>query len=302
MAKVDYSTRDQDVKIVLYILIKKRKEIDLHTFDSYWKNVHGPVSARLPGQYQYWQYHVTHNRDGIWPSIDGIEYETPEEDQFDGIAELTFLSEDDCQTWINAAAILDSDQQNFVSKAVIYVTNNGNSKTYVDTIQNGAPIGNLDVRKFHVMVRKTDTITVNDFRKYMVDRFAQFFVKSDLVLKFKLHLLEAHDNSLPPAPGVSHYEPLEKQYQAAFEIAFKNWIDMEKFFDSQAYAAVVKDQKKYIKHFATFPERGTYTFVYNSELTLAGQRTSTVAELITSLGATNQTQDKILNLMFDNVA
>ncbi|KOP26889.1 hypothetical protein AMR41_07890 [Hapalosiphon sp. MRB220] len=102
MTKVDYSTRDQDVDTVLYIPIKKRKEIDLDTFYSYWKNIHGPVSARLPGQFQYWQYHFTHNN-AIWPSIDGIEYEVPEEDQFDGVAELTFLSTKDCQMWIKAA-------------------------------------------------------------------------------------------------------------------------------------------------------------------------------------------------------
>lgn len=302
MTKVDYSTRDQNVKIVLYVLIKKKKEIDLDTFYSYWKNIHGPVSARLPGQFQYWQYHLPYSRNNIWPNVDGIEYEIPEEDEFDGIAELTFLSEDHCQTWINSANILDSDQQNFVSKAVIYLTNNGNSKTYIDTIENGTPIGNLDVIKFHVMLRKADAITVNDFRNYMVDKFTKSFIQSDLVLKFKLHLLEEHDNSLPPAPGVSHYEPLEKQYQAAFEIAFKSWIDMENFFDSQAYTAVVQDQKNYIKQFTTFREQGTYTFVYNGKLTLAGQRTSTVAELIANLGATNQTEDNILNLMLGNVA
>ncbi|QSJ20511.1 EthD domain-containing protein [Nostoc sp. UHCC 0702] len=300
MAKINYSAHDQNVTTVLYILLKKREEIDRQTFYSYWKNVHGPVSARLPGQYQYWQYHLTHNSDNIWPSIDGVEYKISEEDQLDGIAELTFVSEENFQTWINSAAILDSDQQNFVSKAVIYVTNNSNSKTYVNSIENSYPIGNLDVIKFHVMAKKANTITVDQFREFMEDRFAQSFVKSDLVLKFRLHLLEEHDNSLPPAPGVSHYEPLEKQYQAAFEIAFKNQIDMKTFFNSEPYTSLLQDQGKYIKQFATFLEEGTYTFVDNSKLTLAGQRTSTVAELITNLGATNQTQDNILNLMLGN--
>ncbi|MBH8563072.1 EthD domain-containing protein [Nostoc sp. CENA67] len=297
MAKVNYSAHAQDATTVLYILIKKREDIDLQTFYSYWKNVHGPVSARIPGQYQYWQYHLTHNRDNIWSSVDSIEYTIPKEDQLDGIAELTFLSEGDLQTWINSAAILDSDQQNFVSQAIIYGTNNSNSKTYVDSIENTYPIGNLDVIKFHVMVKKANTITVEQFREYMVDRFAESVVKSDLVIKFRLHLLEEHDNSLPPAPGVSHYEPLEKQYQAAFEIAFKNRTDMKTFLNSEPYTSLVKDQGKYIKQFASFLEEGTYTLVHNGKLTLAGQRTSTVAELITNLGATNQTQDNILNLI-----
>jgi hypothetical protein len=301
MVKVDYSARDKDVKTVIYVLIQKRQGITLNTFDSYWKNVHGPVSARIPGQYQYWQFHLAHNQGDIWSVTEEIEYKTPEENQLDGIAELTFLSEEDCKTWINAATIIDSDQQNFVSKAVIYVANNGNSKTYVDSIETGAPNGGLDVVKLHVMVQKKTAITVEDFRKYMVDAFASNIINSDLVLKFRLHLLEEHNNSLPPAPGVSHYEPLEKQYQAAFEIAFKNHMDMKRFFASEEYAAAVSNQTKYIKQIASFPERDTYTFVYDSKLTLAGQRTSTVAELIADLAATNQTEDNIVNLMLGKV-
>ena len=302
MIKVNYATRDQDGKIVLYILIKKRKEIPFTTFESYWKNVHGPVSARLPGQYQYWQFHLNQSQDSIWSVIDPIPYQNVEEDEFDGIAELTFSSEENCQIWIKAASILDSDQQNFVSKAILYVTNNGDSKTYVDAIENGEPIGGLEVVKFHCMVRKENTVNIEDFRKYMVNIFASQVVKNELVLKFRLHLLQEHDNSFPAAPNVSNYEPLEKQYQAAFEIAFKNRIDMENFLASKEYTTAVKDQTKYIKQITAFPERDTYTFVYNSKLTLAGQRTSTVAELITNLGATNQTQDNILNIILDKVA
>jgi hypothetical protein len=302
MKKIDYSKRDQDVKAVLYVLIQKKKKIDLELFDSYWRDVHGPVSARLPGQFQYWQFHIERNQGNIWPVTDEIEYKTAEEDQLDGIAELTFLSEKHLQAWINAAAILGSDEQNFVNKAIIYTTINGNSHTYVDRLETGAPNGGLNIVKLHVMVKRANAVTINDFRNYITETFATNIAKSDLVLKFRLHLLEEHNNSLPQVPGVSHYEPLANQYQAAFEIAFKNHQDMKNFFVSKEYAATAKTQTKYIKQLAAFPERDTYTFVYEGKLTLAGQRTSTVAELIANLGATNQTQKSIANLMLFCVA
>lgn len=269
MSQVDYSERDRNGKAVFYVLLKKRNSISLDLFDQYWKDVHGPVCARLPGQHQYWQFHLGHNEGGIWPVINGIGYEIPEEDQFDGIAELTFLSEKDRQKWFNAAAILMSDEHNLFSKAVGYVTNKGNSKTYIDKIEIGNPNENLGIVKLHVLLRKTDTISIDDFRGYLVTRFAPAMAGSDLILKFRLHLLEEHDNSekLPPAPGVSHYEPLEKQYQAAFEIAFKNRLDMEKFFVSEKYAVATKEQSKYVKQISTFPERDVYTFVYDSKMT-----------------------------------
>jgi hypothetical protein len=96
---------------------------------------------------------------------------------------------------------------------------------------------------------------------------------------------------------VVHYEPPEKQYQAAFEIAFKNNLDMENFFASQQYADAVQDQARYVKQVSPLPERDAYTFVYNSRMTLTGQRGSRTAELITHLGATNQLRSDIHDLV-----
>jgi len=111
------------------------------------------------------------------------------------------------------------------------------------------------------------------------------------------HLFEEVDNSRPDAAGVSHFEPPQQQYQAALEIAFSNRLEMEQFFASEAYTAAVKDQAKYIKQISPFPERTAYTFVYGGQITLSGQRSSTVADLITRIGATNQIQEKIIDLM-----
>lgn len=130
MSQTDYSLRDQNGKAVFYVLLWKRKGITLELFDDYWRDVHGPVCARLPGQHQYWQFHLAHNQGDLWPTISGIEYNTPPENQFDGIAELTFETEQDRQTWFKAAAILMDDEHNLFSKGIGYNTSPGNSKTY----------------------------------------------------------------------------------------------------------------------------------------------------------------------------
>jgi hypothetical protein len=295
--KVNYASRDRNGKAVFYVLLWKRKGITLKMFDDYWRNVHGPVCARLPGQYQYWQFHVAHNEGGMWPTLDGIDYSCSESDQFDGIAELTFATVADRQTWFNAAAILMDDESNIFSKAIGYNTSLSNSQTYVDGILTGDPNGELGILKFHVMVKKTDGVSVEAFRKYMTDSFVATIVKSESLLKFRLHLFEEVDNSRPDAPGVIHVEPLEKQYQAAFEIAFSNPLEMTNFFASPEYTSTVNSQPKYIKQINTFPERTAYAFVYDGQMTLAGQRSSTVAELITNIGAINQLKENITSLM-----
>ena len=261
MKKADYAIRDQKGKAVFYVLLWKKKGITLDNFDDYWRDVHGPVCARLPGQHQYWQFHLAHNEGDLLPAIDGIEYNTLAEDQFDGIAQLTFETEEERQTWFQAAAILMDDEHNLFSKAIGYNTSPGNSKTYVDGIERGDPNGKLGILKFHVMVKKSDAVSVDEFRKYMADSFAPTVVKSNSVLKFRLHLFEEVDNSRPDAAGVIHYEPQEKQYQAAFEIAFSNPLEMGKFFASKEYAQAVKNQSKYVQQINAFPERSAYTLV-----------------------------------------
>jgi alkylhydroperoxidase/carboxymuconolactone decarboxylase family protein YurZ/limonene-1,2-epoxide hydrolase/catechol 2,3-dioxygenase-like lactoylglutathione lyase family enzyme len=297
ITKADYAIRDRKGKLVFYVLLWKKKGIKLELFDDYWRNVHGPVCARLPGQHQYWQFHLAHNQGDLWPVTNGIDYNSQPEEQFDGIAELTFETEADRQTWFQAATVLMDDEHNLFSKAIGYNTSLGNSKTYVDAISTGDPNGELGILKFHVMVKKSDDVSVEEFRKYITDSFASAIVKNDLVLKFRLHLFEEVDNSRPDAAGVVHYEPQQQQYQAAFEIAFSNSLEMRIFWESQEYATAVKEQSKYVKEIHSFPERSVYTFVYNSQMTLAGQRSSKVAELIAKVGATNQLQENIVSLM-----
>jgi hypothetical protein len=302
MKTTDYSARDAEGKVVFYVLLWKRKGISLQLFDDYWRDVHGPVCARLPGQLQYWQLHVGHNTGGVWPEIPGISYSSREDSQFDGIAELTFRSDEDRTTWFRSAGILMDDEHNLFSKAIGYNTSAGNSVTFVDGIPAGDPNGALGVTKFHVMVKKAEGASVAEFRTYMKEQFAKPVAASSSVLKLRLHLFEEVDASRPDAAGVAHSEPAEDNYQAAFEIGFADRLAMETFFASREYAATVENQARFVKQICPFPERSAYTFVYGGAITLAGQRSSTVAELITAIGATNQLRDDIKALMLGRSA
>ena len=84
-----------------------------------------------------------------------LNYSTKPEDQVDGIAELTFATEIDRQTWFKASSILMDDEHNIFSKAIGYNTNVGNSRTYIDRLEKGDPIDSLKILKFHIMVRKS---------------------------------------------------------------------------------------------------------------------------------------------------
>ncbi len=293
----DYSARDNDARLTFYVLLWKRRGITLEQFDDYWRDVHGPVCARLPGQFQYLQYHVAHNEGGFFPAAQGVESRLADEDQFDGIAELTFRSISDRQAWIDASTILMADEHNLFRKAIGYITALGNSRTLIDGIELGDPNGSMGGVKFHVLVRKADRVGLGDFRRYITEQFGPAAAASPHVLKFRFHLFEPLDTGRPEAAGVVHDEAPEKQYHAAFEIGFRNPLEREAFFASETYGAVAGELVKYVQKLAPFPERNVYAFVYNGRMTVAGQRGSRAAEVIDSLGALNQLKDDILDLV-----
>ncbi len=295
--KFNYSARDQKGKVAFYVLLWKRDGISLELFDDYWKDVHGPVCARLPGQYQYWQFHVAHNEGGFWPSIPGLDSTREPQDNFDGIAELTFESEAERQSWFKAAGILMDDEGNLFKKGIGYTTSSGNSITYVDAIADGTPNGETGLVKFHVLLRKASGASIESFHHFLKERFAPIVVQSDAVLKFRLHLFDEVDTSRPDAEGVNHYEAPEKQYQAAYEIAFANHLERARFFASAEYATAVKEIDQYVRQVQPFPERTAFTFVYDGQMTLAGQRGAKVANLIADVGAVNQLQEDVTSLI-----
>jgi uncharacterized protein (TIGR02118 family) len=280
----DYSDRDRDARCTFYVLLWRRADVSLAAFDDYWRDVHGPVCARLPGQFQYWQHHVAGEKS------------LPDGAGFDGIAELTFRSTVDRQTWFDAAAILMDDEHNIFSKAIGYVTDVGNSTTFVDRLPVGDPNGAVGAAKFHVLLRSRPGVGVSEFRRFLSAEVAPSLAALDSVRKVRLHLFEPLDTSRPGAPGVIHEERPEDQYQAALEIAVDDDDAMRRLEVSEAYLRAT-GRNSWIDGAVRFRERSSHAFVYSGEMTLAGQRGSSTAELIGRLNATNQLQPDIRELM-----
>lgn len=296
MAHPSSSSPDpQDVSF--YVALWKRAGISRIQFDDYWRDVHGPVCARLPGQHEYWQYHLSNLEGGFFPAIDGVEMLTDGHSQFHGIAELTFLNIEQRQVWFNASTILMDDEHNIFSKAIGYTTSPGNSCTLVNRYLNNTPNGLFPGIRYHVMIQKRSDVSRMDFRNHLRNSVFPTLAESTHISRLRFHLFDDLDLSRPDAQGVVHYEPLEAQYHAAFEITFPSAMDREAAFASSAYLDATTQIGHYVSILRPFPEVTSYTFVYNNTMTVAGMRGSSIAQLIDQLGATNQTREDIESLM-----
>jgi uncharacterized protein (TIGR02118 family) len=65
-----------------FVILRRKSGMSIEEFRNYWKNIHSPLIAKIPGLIKYVQYHVRSER------LDNTD------DPIDGIAELWFESEE----------------------------------------------------------------------------------------------------------------------------------------------------------------------------------------------------------------
>ena len=95
------------VGVTTVALIERKLAISRDLFTRYWRDVHGVMAARIPGFETYTQYHVT--------PMAGDE-------PFEGIAIVTYASEEDRQGLANSAVTphIHRDEQNVFRRALLY--------------------------------------------------------------------------------------------------------------------------------------------------------------------------------------
>ena len=103
----------------LIYCISKLPHLSVEEFQTYWRDTHGPIAARIPGLRRYVQCHAL-------PELYGRERPAAAPQQFDGAAELWF---DDLESMRAAMASVEvkaalEDEKNFIdhSRVASFVT------------------------------------------------------------------------------------------------------------------------------------------------------------------------------------
>jgi len=293
-----YAGRDTAIETLFYTPLKGRTGLTIDQFRRYWKDAHGPLCARLPGLYQYKQFHLLPDRGGVWPAPDGVDRHTPDDEQIDGIAELTFTSADNRQAWVDAGLPLMIDEQNCFDETIGYLVTDRRSTTFVDRILNDVPNGDVGVARYHVLLKRHLDQPVAELRTFLTEQFAPNVIKSPLVIKFRLHLLDEYTKPAPPAPNVFHEPSADRQIHAAFEIAFASRLELAEFVASEHYSAASTGMGAYVRQLSVFSEQAAYSLVEDGRATLMGQRSPSVARTIAEAGALSNLSDDVVSLMF----
>ena len=284
-APVDYASRDKRIGCQSYSVVRKLEGLPHEQFAQYWRDVHGPLCARLPGLGYYVQHHFARDRwANLWPIPEGVRRMDL---VLDGAVEIGFANESDEARFTQASPVLFGDEFNLFAHAVAYNLPQG-SQTLVDRQVDGVPNGPDALHRFHLHLNGGSRAA---FRPWL-SAWAALLAAASAVQKLRLHSPEPYDNAhpAPPSPHVDHHVADERKHIAVVELGFASPLDARTFFESAEYRATDTQQREALESVGIFPVTSIYTFIRDGEITTAGLRGSRPAQLIEEIGAANQTR------------
>ncbi|ALU61339.1 hypothetical protein ACA40_16290 [Pseudomonas syringae pv. lapsa] len=290
----NHAARDENIVINSYTTVLRKTGVPHELFATYWRDVHGPLCARLEGLGWYVQHHLTREKDGhLWPVIEGV---TALPDYvLDGGVEIGFLSAEAQKQFKDASALLFSDEQNMFEETIAYDVPDGSS-TLVDRLPDPIPneTATLDKMHLHFHLASADLPAA----RKAIEQLAHDMAGSDAVLKLRLHLAQPYDNAkpAPPAPDVNHEVEASRLNIVMMELVFESAWRRRTYYASEQFKTITQGISKHVRYITPFGVSGVYTYVRDALMTTAGVRGSRQAELIRQLGAINQTRPEIESL------
>ncbi|WP_420994184.1 hypothetical protein ACKI2N_009515 [Cupriavidus sp. 30B13] len=285
-----YGQRDAAIRCQTYSPVRRRDGVPHELFALYWRDVHGPLCARLPGLGFYAQHHFSRERRAnLWPLASGVR---GLDIVLDGAVEIGFAGESEQARFLAASPILFGEEVHLFGWDNAYLLPRG-SRTYVDRQPDATPNGPDRLHRLHVYLQGSGAAFPG-----WVPGFAAALADSPAVMKLRLHLPEPYDNAnpQPPSPNVDHRVIDELLQPAIMEIGFESALAARAFFDSAAFKAAADGQATHVRSVAAFLVTGVYTYIRDGVLTTAGLRGSRTAEIIEQMGAVNQTEDDVASL------
>src|ERR1700722_20390865 len=288
MNTTNFAARDEQIRCLSYGVMRKLTGLPQDLFAGYWRDVLGPLLARLPGVGYYVQHHFSQDHWAhLWPLPDGIRRMDV---VLDGAVEVGFADIDGRSRYAEASPVLFGDLFHLFEHTVAYNLPQG-SHTLVDREADGIPNGPDRLHRLHLHLNGGSG---DGFRPWLSE-WARHLASAPAVRKLRLHLPEPYDNAhpSPPSPHGDHQVSDERKDIGVIEIGFANALTAREFCESEIFRKTIEDQRRYLRSVGAFLATGVYTYVRDGVITTAGLRGSRTAELIERIGAVNQTRDEV---------
>jgi hypothetical protein len=267
-----------------------RTDIARAVSETYWRDVHGVMAARVPGLWQYRQLRLEANRADLWAPVPGVSLETAPQVQPEGMQHLSFLSEAHHAAFGGSPVTthhLFNDERHFVRRLVAQASPSGAARTLLDRVNDVDLQGAPRFPSFAVCFVPAPTLVwVEGFHRNLVETGQRWSEHRD-VMRVRVQPMQKHDPAIGNSPSVLHDWPTADGYLGWIEVAVR---------DESVLAELHRVPWAGAIH--TYPISEVYTIVARGRPTEVGLRGFPALQTILAAGAEDQRTSRALAVVY----
>lgn len=300
----DTVTLENAAELALTAFCWWRADLPQDVCETYWRDVHGIMFARVPGLWQYRQLRLAPNRPSLWPAVQpvqgvqGISFDAPDVAQPQGMPHGLFLSEADLTAFAGnpmTQETIPNDTRNFIGRIGALLSPRSRGRTFVDRINEPTMQGPPPAPTFVLcFVPRTKAAPAEAFHRYLTEQVAHAWSTHPDVLRLRVEPLPPYEQAAMSSPGVPLQWPSDQTYLGWIELAVRDESTIGDLLTSIA----VDELTNHVRAIHTYPVREIYTIISAGRPTEVGLRGYPAVRTILAAGADYQRSEAILTLLF----
>lgn len=193
-----------------------------------WKGPHAQIIAANKGLWEYRQIHFADTNTGLWPVINGVETNIPQNRKIDGIADVTLKNLFSVFKGKEQNKLAFADEINLFKRTILYAAFPKNSRWY----EVAEPNAKIEASSM-VFFRKKEGVSDTDFKKFINEELTPLLANTGILKELRSKVYNPWKQKQWNTPNVLHDNDKADQFQASLMLGFANKSEMEKFFNSQ---------------------------------------------------------------------
>jgi hypothetical protein len=191
-----------------------------------WKGPHAQIIAANKGLWEYRQIHFTETNTGLWPVINGVETNIPQNRKVDGVADVTLKNLFSIFKGKKQNKLAFKDEVNLFKRTILYAAFPKHSRWY----QVAEPSSKIEERAM-VFFRIKEGVSENDFKKFINYELTPVLANTGSLKELRSKAYKPWKQKQWDTPNVAHDNDKNVQFQASLMLGFANKSQMDQFFN-----------------------------------------------------------------------
>lgn len=244
------------------VMLWMRSDLSREESMAYWRGPHSQLVARTPGFLEYRQHHFPAGAKGMWPAIDGVETEIPDDRRIDGTPEVVFENPVSNLKALNHNKVVFDDEKNVFARTVLNMTMPLGGRWF-DTADAG-PVGCRAV----VLLRRRDGAPGSDVSHVVHDGIGATLAGLPGITEVRTQVYAPYLGFVWNTPSVAHDYPIDKRFHANIVIGARDETALREALSDERIAALTPGLARTFTAIHAYPVTATYTYRRDGRPTL----------------------------------